>query len=134
MRNYNKVILMGNLSHDPEYREPKDDFKVVDFTIVTNRAKKEGDDEVSYISCSAFGKTAIAINKYFKKGRPMFVEGRLKQERWEKDGKKQSRIKVIVEKFEFVDSKKEHEYNVDETIPEIAGNYPSGSDDQFDSL
>ena len=132
MRNYNRTVLMGHLAQDPEYREPREDVKVADFTVVTNRSRKEGDDEVSYISCSAFGQTAVAINKYFKKGRPMFVEGRLKQERWEKDGKKQSRIKVIVEKFEFLDSKKVYEDN--ETIPETDGNYPSGSDDQFDAL
>ena len=112
MRNYNKVILMGNLSQDPEYKEISSTNRVTNFTIAVNRTwtgpeGQEG-EEVSFIDCMAYGGLSKTIADHFSKGRPIFVEGRLKQEKWtDKDtGKKQSRVRVVVESFIFVDAKK----------------------------
>ena len=108
--NYNKVILGGNITKDIELRHTPQGTAVADFNIAVNRVWiKDGnkETEVSFIGCVAWGKTAEAISKYFTKGSPIFVEGRLKQETWEKEGKKQSKTKVIVENFQFVESKKE---------------------------
>ena len=112
MADFNKTILIGNLVKDPEERSIGGGRSVTNFTIALNRVWKgpegQNGEEVSYIDCSAFGKTGEAINKYFFKGRRIFVEGRLKQEKWEdKETKKmQSKIRVVVENFNFMDSKK----------------------------
>jgi len=82
---------------------------VIEFGLAVNRKWKGEDgsqkEDVLFIECQCFGKRAEVINKYFKKGSPIFVQGRLKLERWEKDDVTHSRIRVIVEKIEFIDSK-----------------------------
>ncbi len=139
MRDYNKVILMGNFAQDPEYKEISNNRKVTNFVIATNRTwtGPEGQDasEVSFIDCAIYGERAKTISNHFSKGRPIFLEGRLKQEKWEKDGKKQSRLRVIVENFNFIDSKKSSEENshAEETIPAAAGNDVSTTND-FDEI
>ncbi|GAH45385.1 unnamed protein product, partial [marine sediment metagenome] len=81
------------------------------FGLAVNRKWKGEDgsqkEDVLFIECQCFGKRAEIISKHFEKGSPIFVQGRLKQERWEKDGTTHSRIRVIVENFEFIGSKQE---------------------------
>ena len=141
MSDFNKTLIIGNLTQDPEMRDMGNSRKVTNFTVAVNRKWKgpEGEEgsEVSYIDCVAFGKTGEVINKYFSKGRRIFVEGRLKQEKWEnKDTKKmQTKIRVVVENFHFMDSKKVEEGTTVETIPASAGNdEKSTTDDDFDIL
>jgi single-strand DNA-binding protein len=139
MSSFNKVYIVGNLAQDPEMRDITKTRKVTDFVVAVNRdwVGDEGEkgSEVSYIDCSAFGKKAEVIEKYFKKGRKILVEGRLKQEKWvDKETKKnRSKLSVVVENFHFMDSKK-----VDDTleaIPASAGNEEnSDSDFDMDSL
>ena len=135
MSDFNKTILIGNLVQDPESRDIGSNRKVTNFTIALNRkwtgpTGEEG-EEVSYIDCAAFGKTGETINTYFTKGRRIFVEGRLKQEKWEdKETKKTcSKIRVVVENFQFMDRKKTEAV---ETIPATAGN--EITDDDFDAI
>ena len=136
MSDFNKTILIGNLAQDPEARDLGNGRKVTNFTIAVNRkwtgpTGEEG-SEVSYIDCSAFGKTGETIQKYLTKGRRVFINGRLKQERWEdKETKKtHSKIRVVVEDFNFMDTKK-----TTETVPAVAGNEePVSSVDDFDAL
>ena len=143
MSDFNKTYLMGNLVRDPEMKSLSGDNKVVNFTIALNRQWNgpEGQkaEEVSYIDCVAFGKKAETIDKYFSKGRKIFVEGRLKQDKWEDKTthKMQSRIMTIVENFHFVDSKRD----IAETIPEVAGNvstkhgsHSEMTDEEFDAI
>ena len=77
---------------------------IVSFGIACNRKYKDKEETV-FVDVTAFGKTGEAINSYLKKGKPIFVEGRLKFDAWEKDGMRNTKLSVVCEKFEFVDSK-----------------------------
>jgi single-strand DNA-binding protein len=108
MPNLNRVMLMGNLTRDPEMRHLDSGSAVTQISIATNRKWKNKDgqaqEEVTFVDCEAWGKTAEAINQYMRKGRPIFVEGRLKLEQWDDktDGSKRSKMKVVVETFQFL--------------------------------
>lgn len=112
MASINITLLGGNLARDPELRYTPGGTAVVDFGIGVNRKWKtesgELKEEVSFFDCTAFGRTAENINEYFQKGSPILLEARLKQETWEDktDGRKRSKVKLIVEKFHFVGSAK----------------------------
>jgi len=111
MANYNKVILMGRLTRDPELKTlPNSDTQVCDFALAVNRRWKDGSgndrEEVLFIDCAAFGKTGQTIGDSLTKGRPIHVEGRLRLEQWEQeDGQHRSKHRVVVEQFRFVDRK-----------------------------
>lgn len=108
MPNFNKVFLMGNLTRDIEIRHTASQMAIGKFGLAVNRrfktASGEQREEVTFVDCDAFGKTAELMSQYLKKGRPVFVEGRLKLDQWEKDGVKHSKLGVVVENFQFVDS------------------------------
>lgn len=109
MPNYNKVLLMGNLTRDPQLSYLPTQTAVVEFGLAVNRKWKsksgENKDETCFIDCKAFAKTAENINKYFRKGSPVFIEGRLVFESWTtQDGAKRSKHKVVVESFQFLGS------------------------------
>lgn len=107
----NKVILMGNLTRDVELKHTPSNMAVGSFGLAMNRRFRAGDgqmrEEVTFVDCEAWGKTAETMSKYLQKGRPVFLEGRLKLDTWEdkNDGSKRSKLKVVVETFQFVDSK-----------------------------
>ena len=110
MASYNKVILMGNLTRDPQLTYLPSQTPVVDFGLASNRKWKSSDgqdrDETCFIDCRAFGRMAENINKYCRKGRPLLVEGRLTFDQWEaQDGAKRSKHRITVESFTFVDSR-----------------------------
>lgn len=107
---FNKVFLMGNLTRDVELRAVGTG-QVGNFGLAVNRKYKtqggEQREEVTFVDCEAWGRTAEVLAQYLSKGRPVFIEGRLKFEQWEgKDGTKQSRLRVVVENFQFIDSGK----------------------------
>lgn len=101
----NKVQLYGNLTRDPEIKALPSGQQVANFAIATNRSfkNKEGQrqEQTEYHNVVAFGRTAEVIGQYLKKGRPIFVEGRLQTRSWEAEGKKNYRTEVIVENFQF---------------------------------
>ena len=105
---FNKVILMGNLTSDPETRTTPNGQNVTSFSLAINRtwnnANGERQEETSFINCTAWGKTGETIAKYVSKGRQLLVSGRLQQRTWQdKDtGKNRSAIDVVVEEFSFV--------------------------------
>ncbi len=108
--NFNKVMLMGNLTRDIELRHlPNSSQAVANIGLAVNRRFKtqEGEqrEEVTFVDCEAWGKTAETMSQYLRKGRPVFIEGRLKLDTWEKEGQKHSKLKVVVENFQFIDSK-----------------------------
>ena len=137
MSDFNKVYLVGNLVKDPEMKEIGSSNKVTNFTIASNRnwTGPEGQkmEEVSFIDCVSYGKRAETINTYFSKGRKILIEGRIKQDKWtDKETKKmQSRIRVVVESFHFMDSKKEE--TTTECVPAEAGGSDAPVDD-FDVM
>lgn len=109
--NFNKVILIGNLTRDVELRHLPSGQAVAKLGMATNRRWRtpEGEqrEETMFIDCEAWGKTAEFINQYFAKGRPILIEGRLKLDQWEDKETKAKRSKhvVVVENATFVDSK-----------------------------
>ena len=105
-KGFNKVILMGNLTRDPESRTTPNGQSVTNFSLAVNRTWKGADgnqqEAVSYIDCVAWCRTGEVIAQYMQKGRPILVSGRLDQRSWEQDGNKRSKVEVIVEDFNFV--------------------------------
>ncbi|MCA9057537.1 MAG: single-stranded DNA-binding protein [Planctomycetaceae bacterium] len=110
MPNLNRVLLMGNLTRDPELRYLPSNMPVVNLGIATNRRWRnqqgESQEETTFVDCEAYGRTAEVINQYLRKGRPIFIDGRLRLDQWQdREGQHRSKLKVIVESFEFVDSR-----------------------------
>ncbi len=109
--NYNKVMLAGNLTREPQLSYLPSQTAVVDFGLAVNRKwkSKNGEDreEACFVDCRAFGRTAENINKYLSKGAPLFVEGRLTFDSWTaQDGRKCSKHRITVESFQFVGTTK----------------------------
>jgi single-strand DNA-binding protein len=108
MANYNKIILVGNLTRDPQLKYLPSQMAVVDFGLAVNHKfrTKTGEDreEVCFIDCSCFGKGAEIINQYCQKGKQILVEGRLKYDTWEdkQGGGKRSKHSVVVDNFQFL--------------------------------
>jgi len=107
MSSYNKVILLGNMTRDPQLSYLPSNTAVVEFGMAMNRTFRKQDgsqgEEVCFVDCQMFGKRAEVINKYFSKGSPIFVEGRLKFDSWQaQDGSKRNKLRIFVENFEFV--------------------------------
>lgn len=112
MPNLNKVMLMGNLTRDIELRHtPNTNTAIAQIGLAVNRKWRtpEGEtkEEVTFVDCEAWGKTAEILSQYLKKGRPVYLEGRLKLDQWQdkESGQNRSKIKVVVESFQFIDSK-----------------------------
>jgi single-strand DNA-binding protein len=110
MANFNKVILAGNLTRDPELRYTPKGTAVARITLAVNRNYTtdggEKKEEVTFVDVDVWNKQAEIISQYMKKGRPLLVEGRLRQDTWEDKNTKQkmSKLKVVLESFSFLDS------------------------------
>lgn len=104
----NKVLLVGNLVRDVEVRYTMQEKAVAKFTLAINRdiKNKDGNYEADYINCVLFGEQAKAISEYLKKGTKVSVEGHIQTGVYEKDGKKVYTTDIVVEKIQFLDSKK----------------------------
>jgi single-strand DNA-binding protein len=113
MANFNKVYLIGNLTRDPEVRVTPKGTSICQFGLAVNRKWKDaaGEDteEVTFVEVEAWSKQADTIAKYCTKGKPLFVEGRLKFEQWEDkaSGQKRSKLKVVLEQFQFIGGREE---------------------------
>lgn len=109
--NLNKVLLMGNLTRDVELRHTPSNMAVAKIGLAVNRRYRSGDgemkEETTFIDCEAWGKTAETMSKYLQKGRPVFIEGRLKLDTWQdkNDGSNRSKLKVVIDSFQFIDSR-----------------------------
>ena len=126
MAGFNKVLLMGNLTRDPQLSYTPSQTAVVDFGLAVNRrwTSKGGEskEETCFVDCRAFGRQAENINKYLTKGRPVFVEGRLTFDSWtSQDGTKRSRHRVTVETFQFLPGTGGAPPGTDETSASSAG-------------
>ena len=114
MANLNKVLLIGNLTRDPELRYSPSGVAVARFGLATNRVYKGQDgekkEEVCFVDVVSFGKTAEFCANYFSKGKPIFVEGRLHFNSWETpEGQKRSKIEVQAERIQFMGGPKTEE-------------------------
>jgi|SRR5207237_314290 len=110
MPSFNKVILAGNLTRDPELRYTPKGTAVAKLGLAINRQWKtesgEQREDVTFVDVDAFGRQAEVISQYLKKGRPILVEGRLKLDQWDdkQTNQKRSRLGVVLESFQFLDS------------------------------
>ncbi len=109
MANFNKVLLLGNLTRDPEVRSTKTGTQVCKFGLAVNRKWKGQDGQMNESTCfvdlTAFGRQAEVIGQYCNKGRPVFIEGRLEFNSWtSQDGQKRNKLEVIVENFQLLGS------------------------------
>jgi single-strand DNA-binding protein len=137
LSNFNKVILLGNLTRDPEVRFTREGAPVASFTLAinSNRSRQEGDskDDVSYIDLVAFGKQADLVKNYLEKGAPLLVEGRLQQRRWEQEGQKRSKVEVVVQSITFMGGSKKSTQSGSSTFPQDEdqgfGGYSSNESD-----
>jgi len=112
MPNYNKVLLMGNITRDIEVKYTPKGTAVADIGLAINRFIPATDgaekrEEVTFVDVTFWGRSAETIKQYCKKGRPLFVEGRLQLDTWDdkQTGQKRSRIRVVGENFQFIDSR-----------------------------
>ena len=106
--NFNRVILMGNLTRDPEIRYLPSGSAVADFGMAINRKYRTKDgqegEETCFVDVSAWGRQGEVVAQYVSKGSPLFVEGRLKLDQWEKDGQKRSKLTVVAERVQLMSS------------------------------
>lgn len=107
MADFNRVILIGNLTRDPQLKYLPSNMAVCEMGLATNRRFRDRDgnqrEETCFVDLTAFGKQAETINQYMTKGRPIFIEGRLKFDSWTaQDGGKRSKLTVVVENFQFL--------------------------------
>jgi len=107
MPNYNKVVLMGNLTRDPELRYTPSGQAVADIRVAINRRRRGPDgerrDSTTFVDVTAWGRQAEVINEYFSKGNAIFVDGRLSLDEWtSQDGQRRSKLRVVLENFEFI--------------------------------
>ena len=110
MASFNKVILMGNLTRDPETRVTATGLTICKLGLAVSRvySTKDGErkEETTFVDIDAFGKQAEVITKYMRKGKPIMIEGRLRLDQWEgQDGQKRSKMNVVLETFQFVGSR-----------------------------
>jgi single-strand DNA-binding protein len=107
MASYNRIVLVGNLTRDPQLSYTAGNMAVCKFGMATNHRRKDKDgntkEEVCFIDCTAFGRQAETFNQYMAKGRPVLIEGRLQFNQWTTpEGDKRSKHEVVVDNFVFL--------------------------------
>jgi len=130
MASYNKVILMGNLTRDPETRVTPNGSTICKIGLAVNRTYTGSDgerkEEVTFVDCDAFGKTAEIISRWMSKGKGILVEGRLRLDQWndKTTGQSRSKLGVVIENFQFVGGRGEGENAGDGASPSYESNTP----------
>ena len=108
-RSFNQVILMGNLTRDPELRQTPNGQNVCSFSLALNRSYKDGSGEwqevTDYVDCVAWAGLAERVAQYLSKGRRCMVVGRLQSRSWEQEGQKRSKVEVLANDVTFLDSR-----------------------------
>ncbi|MEQ8848380.1 single-stranded DNA-binding protein [Botrimarina sp.] len=105
MASYNRVVLVGNLTRDPELRYIPSGTAVSEIGLAVNDRVKKGDqwvDETTFVDVTLWARTAEVANQYLSKGSPVLIEGRLKLDQWEKDGQKRSKLRVVADKMQML--------------------------------
>ena len=105
MTSYNRVVLVGNVTRDPELRYVGNGTAVTDLGLAVNERVKRNEqwvEEVHFFYVTLWGRTAEVANEYLSKGSSVLIEGRLKQDRWEKDGQKHSKVQIVGEKMQML--------------------------------
>lgn len=126
MASFNKVILIGNLTRDPELKHLPKGTAICNISMAVNRRWKteygEEKDDVYFADCKSFGKQAEVLAQYLKKGHPLMIEGRLSREEWEdkQTGAKRTATRIIIEQFQFIRGKDDNAEPVQRQRPAAA--------------
>lgn len=135
---FSQATILGNVTRDPEVRYTQGGMAIAELSVACNERRKQANgeyvDEVSYFDVTCFGRTAEVAGEYLTKGSPVFVVGRLKQERWEKDGQKRSKVVVIAENLKLIGGKgggggSQQDDGPQERQPQGSGSSPPQTDD-----
>ena len=106
MASFNKVILLGNVTRDPELRYISSGTAVTDIGMAVNDRRKNAQgewvEETTFVDVTLWGRTAEVAGEYVSKGSPLLIEGRLKLDQWEKDGKKNSKLRVVCDRMQLL--------------------------------
>jgi single-strand DNA-binding protein len=138
MASYNRVILIGNLTRDPELRYTPKGTAIAKLGLAVNRVwtNEAGDkkEEVTFVDVDVFGRTGENAVQYLKKGRPVMIEGRLKLDQWDdkQTGQKKSRLGVVAETMQFLGGREDAPAKASapkSNAPAVAGDEPPESDD-----
>lgn len=136
MASLNRVLLIGNMTRDPQLSYLPSQTAVCEFGLAMGRKFKKQDgtwaEETCFVDCQMFGKRAETIQKYFKKGSPIFIAGRLKLDSWQtQDGSKRQKLRVLVENFEFLPNGQKPNQQGGDTASEPGDDYepPQDSDE-----
>jgi single-strand DNA-binding protein len=134
MASYNKVILMGNVTRDPELRYIASGTAVTDITLAVNDRRKtasgEWVEETTFVDVTLWGRTAEIAGEYVTKGSPLLNDGRLKLDTWEKDGKKNSKLRVVCDRMQLLGGRGE---GSGKGKPRVAANRaPARTEENFD--
>ena len=108
MASFNRVVLVGNLTQDVELRYTPAGTAVTDVSLAVNERVKRNDqwtEEANFFDVTLWGRTAEVASEYLSKGSSVLIEGRLKQDRWEQDGQKRSKVKVVGERMQMLGSR-----------------------------
>ncbi|MGA2604853.1 MAG: single-stranded DNA-binding protein [Verrucomicrobiia bacterium] len=132
MASYNKVLLMGNLTRDPEVRYTPKGTAIANLGLAVNRRwtteTGEAKEEVTFVDVEVWGRQAETVGQYLSKGKPIFVEGRLRLDSWDdkESGQKKSKLKVVCERFQFIGASGGRQESKDETPSDEGPARPSG--------
>jgi single-strand DNA-binding protein len=135
MSSYNKVILMGNLTRDPEIRYTPKGMAVADIGLAVNRTYTtdggEKQTEVTFVDVTLWGRTAEIAGEYLKKGRPAFIEGRLQLDSWDdkQSGQKRSKLKIVGEALQLIGGRPESQQEAPPTTRASKPSFPAAPDD-----
>jgi single-strand DNA-binding protein len=130
MDDLNTISLVGRLTRDAELKYTHGGMAIANLSLAVNRSVKSGDgykDEASFFDCAIFGKVAECLIKYLVKGTKVGLTGSLRQERWEKDGQKQSKVSIAVDRIQLLDSQKKEGQTTEppaETGPHFTDDIP----------
>jgi len=125
MNDMNIVAINGRLTKDAELKYTSGGMAIATISLASNRSVKKNDkweDEANFFECTMFGKSAEAVKQYLTKGQQVSISGELRQERWEKDGQKNSRVTIIVNHLQLVGGKQTHEERPQPTQGQKANN------------
>jgi single-strand DNA-binding protein len=135
MASFNRVILVGNLTRDPELRYIPSGTAVSEIGLAVNDRVKKNDqwvDETTFVDVTLWGRTAEVANEYLSKGSNILIEGRLKLDSWEKDGQKRSKLRVVAEKMQMLGSRGEGGGGAGRGASRPASNSRSADQDSYD--
>ena len=122
MPSANKVFLIGNLTRDPELKQISDKASVCSFGLAVNdrwtTESGEKRESVMFIDCQAWNRMGEVIHQYVRKGNPLYVEGKLKLDQWDKDGAKHSKHTITVEKMQLLGDNRNNEQKQDQPTSE----------------